>query len=184
MLSNPVSQGAGEATGDTSVPHKGWRGVRGVWGGGRWCWVSPGDTAGLVVFLWLRSYVLCVLCFSVCITSHSQTSSTPEAGDGGKVGLGAIGGGCTGVSPVSPVPLLSPTRGHWCCQDSLTEPVKLEIIVSEKVSHLFGSSAAVGSALREKARKRAYRQRQDACSKGGGIVPELCAGTDKDQNLF
>lgn len=146
--------------------------------------MSPGDTAGLVVFLWLRSYVLCVLCFSVCITSHSQTSSMPEAGDGGKVGLGAIGGGCTGVSPVSPVPLLSPTRGHWCCQDSLTEPVKLEIIVSEKVSHLFGSSAAVGSALREKARKRAYRQRQDACSKGGGIVPELCAGTDKDQNLF
>lgn len=128
--------------------------------------MSPGDTAGLVV--WLRSYVLCVLCFSVCITSHSQTSSMPEAGDGGKVGLGAIGGGCTGVSPVSPVPLLSPTRGHWCCQDSLTEPVKLKIIVSEKVSHLFGSSAAVGSALCEKARKRAYRQRQDACFKGGG----------------
>lgn len=147
--------------------------------------MSPGDTARLVVFLWLRSYVLCVLCFSVCITSHNQTSSTPEAGDGGKMGLGAIGGGCTGVSPVSPVPLLSPTRGHWCCQDSLTEPVKLKIIVSEKVSHLFGSSAAVGSALCEKARKELTdRGRMHAPRRGGGIVPEPCAGTDKDHNLF
>lgn len=133
--------------------------------------MSPGDTARLVVFLWLRSYVLCVLCFSVCITSHNQTSSTPEAGDGGKMGLGAIGGGCTGVSPVSPVPLLSPTRGHWCCQDSLTEPVKLKIIVSEKVSHLFGSSAAVGSALCEKARKELTdRGRMHAPRRGGNCA--------------
>lgn len=61
-------------------------------------------------------------------------------------GWGSSGGGRTGGAPVSPVPLLSPTKGHWCCQDSLTEPVKLKIIVSKKVSHLFGSSAAVGLA--------------------------------------
>lgn len=121
--------------------------VGAAWDGGIWCEVSPGGTTGPVVFLWLRSSVLRVLCFSACVTSHNQTSSTPHAGDGGKVGLGASGGGCTGVSPVSPVPLLSPTRGHWCCQDSLTEPVELKIIVSEKVSHLLRSSAAVGSAL-------------------------------------
>lgn len=108
------------------------------------------------MFLWLRSCVPYVLYFSVSTASHNQTISTPKEGDGAEVGLGVSGGGCTGSSPKSPVPLLSPTKGHWCCQDSLTEPVELKIIVSKKVSHLFGSSAAVGSALREKAR-RAYR---------------------------
>lgn len=48
---------------------------------------------------------------------------------------------------MAPVPLLSPSRGHWCCQDSLTEPVELEVIVSEEVSQLLQGSAAVGLAL-------------------------------------
>lgn len=53
-----------------------------------WCQVSPGDGAGLVVFLWLRSCVLCVLYFGVSTASHNQTISTPEEGDGAEVGLG------------------------------------------------------------------------------------------------
>lgn len=114
-----------------------------VWDGGNQGEVSPGDTKGLVVFLRLRSHVLHVL---QCLW-HQPQPNQPHIGAGGDVGLGASRGGHTGVFPsVTSPPWLSPSRGHWCCQDSLTEPVKLKVIVSEKVAHLLRSSAAVGLA--------------------------------------
>lgn len=183
-LSDPVSRGEGEAAEDTSVPRKGKRETLGAaWDGGNRCEVSPGGTTGLVVFLWLLGPVSCVCgAFGAGVTGHNQTSSAPHVGDGGKVRLGASGGGCRGAFPsvTSPPLLLSPTRGHWCCQDSLTEPVKLKIVVGEEASHLLGSGAAVGSALWESQKKGLGGGRRHALS--GGLSMNYGLGAEQNHS--
>lgn len=68
---------------------------------------------------------------------------------------------------------LSPVRGRWCCQDSLTEPVELEVIVGEKASQVLGSRTAVGLALGE-------TQKELVEGSGTHLGCELCAGAEKN----